>query len=72
MQGILIVCTQSVLGFHIPTYVDLMSVLIKCWIAMMILCYHGMVPVQYLCDIDVVMVSALCDLTETNLALIKL
>ena len=38
---------------------------------MMILCYHGMVPLQYLCDIGVVTVRFLCNLTETHLALIK-
>ena len=49
-----------------------MSVVINCWITMMLLRYHGMVPVQYLCDIGAVMVRFLCDLTETHLALIKL
>ena len=39
---------------------------------MMLLCYHGMVPVQYPCDISAVLVSSLCDLTETQLAVIKL
>ena len=39
---------------------------------MMLLRYHGIVPVQYLCDIGAVMVRFLCDLTETHLALIKL
>ena len=49
-----------------------MSVVIKCWITMMLLCYHGMVPVQYLCVIGAVTVRFLCDLTETHLALIML
>ena len=39
---------------------------------MMLLCYHGIVPVQYLCDIGTVMVRFLYDLTEAHLALIKL
>ena len=39
---------------------------------MMLLHYHGMVPVQYLCDTGAVMVRFLCDLIETHLALIKL
>ena len=39
---------------------------------MMLLCYHGMVPLQYLCEIVAVMVRFLCDLTDTHLALIKL
>ena len=39
---------------------------------MMLLCYHGMVPVQHLCDIGAVMVRFLCNLTETHLAIIKL
>ena len=39
---------------------------------MMLLRYHGMVPVQYLCDIGAVMVRFLYDLTETHLVLIKL
>ena len=39
---------------------------------MMLLCYHRMVPVQYLCNIVAVTVRFLCDLTETHLALIKL
>ena len=33
---------------------------------MMPLCYHGMVPVQYLCDIGAVTIRFLCDLTETE------
>ena len=32
---------------------------------MMLLCYHGMVPVQYLCDIGAVTAMFLCDLTES-------
>ena len=39
---------------------------------MMLLRYHGMVPVQYLCDIGAVTVRFLCDLTEIHLALINL
>ena len=39
---------------------------------MILVCYHGMVPLQHLCDIGAVMVSSLCDLTETQLALIKI
>ena len=39
---------------------------------MMLLRYHGMVPVQYLCDTGAVMVRFLSDLTKTYLALIKL
>ena len=39
---------------------------------MMVLCYHGMVPVQYLYDIGAVTARFLCDLTETHLALINL
>ena len=39
---------------------------------MMLLCFDGMVSLQYLCDIGAVMVRFLCNLTETHLALIKL
>ena len=39
---------------------------------MMLLCYHGMVPLQHLCDIGAVMVRFLCNLTEIHLAIIKL
>ena len=39
---------------------------------MMLLCYHGMVPLQHLCDIGAVTVRFLCNLTETHLAIIKL
>ena len=35
---------------------------------MMLLCYHGMVPVQHLCDIGAVTVRFLCNLTKTHLA----
>ena len=72
MQGIWLVCTRSVLSYHIPVYVGWMSVVMKCWITMMILWYHGMVPLQHLCDIGAVTVRFLCNLTETHLALIRL
>ena len=49
-----------------------MSVVIKCWITMMLLLYHGMVPVQYLCDIGAVTDRSLCNLIEIQLALIQL
>ena len=39
---------------------------------MMLFCYHGMVPVQYICDIGAVTVRFLGNLNETHLALIKL
>ena len=39
---------------------------------MMLLHYHGMVPVQYLCDSGAVTVRFLYNLTETHLAFIKL
>ena len=72
MQWIWVVCTRSVLSYHIPVYFGWMSVLMKCWITMMLLCFHGMVPLQYLYDIGAVTVRFLCNLTETHLPLIKL
>ena len=38
---------------------------------MVLLRYHGMVPVQHLYDIGAVMVRFLYDLTENHFALIK-
>ena len=38
---------------------------------MMLLCYHGIVPLQHLCDIGAVTVRFLCNLTETHLAINK-